>query len=211
MAVIRPSAPTITPTHAMVFADEAAESALDFAAAMASDCRAVSCCSRSDTWSRVGTLFGNSTVVGSSTSENVSGPDVTLTSTVCPLRDPVRWNVYLPRAVGKKYASYSAGLPRPLSGSNDGCSGRFMLLPCASTATFREFTLVTAFPLASCTKIWTKFFSPRYAGSRPKPISRSYGPTFFSTWADAGAAERTTNSAGRAIDNAIAIAILLDT
>ena len=95
----------------------------------------------------VGTLFGNSTEVGDSTSENVVGPDVKDWSTFWLWIDPWKWNVYFPTVVGKKKASYSPGAPRPVSGSNEGSSTSVLLFPPTSTSTFRPFPRsVTGFP-----------------------------------------------------------------
>ena len=107
-------------------------------------------------------MAGNSTVDGSSTSENVVGPEVKLTSTFWPLSEPVKWNEYFPTAVGMKKASNSPFVPSPLSGSNDGSNSRAMVFPPASTETFSELPMsATGCPFASCRNIWTKFFSPR--------------------------------------------------
>ena len=111
-------------------------------------------CTSCPTSPTVGTFTGNSTGDGSSTSLNVVGPDEKLSSTFCPAIDPVKWNVYFPGAVGKKNASYSPCVPRPVSGSNPGSSARSRLCEPNSTATFRlSPRFVTGLPVAlSCRK-----------------------------------------------------------
>ena len=109
----------------------------------------------------VGTFAGNWIPTGSCTSSNVVGPDVKDWSTFWLWIDPWKWNVYFPTVVGKKEASYSPGVPRPVSGSNEGSSASGMLLPPTSTSTFRPFPRsATGFPPVA-RKNCTKFSWPR--------------------------------------------------
>src|SRR2546423_2050480 len=137
----------------------------------------------------VGALFGNSTVDGSSTSENVSGPEENDSSICCPLMFPEKWTVYLPTVVGKKNASYSPRVPSPVSASNEGSSASAFFRSPTSTSTFRLGPRsVTAFPLLVARKNCTKFSWSRYAGSLPNPTVKRYAPTLRISCADAGAA-----------------------